>query len=51
MRRDTSIGTNFEPVWIAFHYSRLLKENLITKEQAVMYKKRAIRDNKSFQIE
>lgn len=51
VRRDTSIGTNFEPVWIAFHYSRLLKENLITREQAIEYKNRAVRDNKGFQIE
>lgn len=35
---------NFEPVWKAYHISRLLKEGLITEEQAKQFKERAIKD-------
>ena len=35
---------NYEPVFVAAHWSRLLKEGLITEEQAKEFKKRAIKD-------
>lgn len=50
VRRDTSVGTNFEPIWVAYHYSRLYEEGLISKDKAIQYRNRAIRDNKKIEI-
>lgn len=35
---------NWEPIWIGRHYSQLYKDGLITKEQAVKFRERAIDD-------
>lgn len=40
IERDRTIGTNYEAVWVAYHYTRLLKEGLITEEQAKQFKER-----------
>ena len=39
--------SNFEPVWYAKHYTRLLSEGLITKEQAIQFRERAVKDTHS----
>ena len=40
IERDRTIGTNYEAVWVAYHYTRLLKEGLITEEQAKQFEER-----------
>ena len=40
--RDMTVGKNFEPIWIAKHYTQLYKEGLITKEDYDNYEKRVI---------
>ena len=41
---------NFEPIFVAAHWSRLLKEGKITEEQAMKYKERAIKDTHEVKI-
>lgn len=45
--RTREKGSNFEPVWGARHWSRLYKEGLITKEQAIQFRDRATMDKKT----
>jgi hypothetical protein len=44
--RSREKGSNFEPVWVAKHFSQLYKEGLITKEQAIQFRDRATLDKK-----
>jgi tRNA1(Val) A37 N6-methylase TrmN6 len=41
---------NYEPIFIAAHWSRLLKEGKITKEQALQFKKRAVKDTHAVEL-
>ena len=41
---------NFEPIWMAKHYSQLLKEGLITREQALQFQERATKDTHKIEI-
>lgn len=49
--KTREVGSNFEPIWYAKHFSQLYKEGLITKEQALAYKERAILDNKEYSLD
>ena len=49
--RDRSVGSNFEPVFMAKHYSRLYKEGLISYEKALECQKRATLDTKNVILE
>ena len=40
--RDRTIGTNFEPIWVAKHYSQLYKESVIDRDTYKKYKERTI---------
>lgn len=42
--RPRDIGYNYEPVWYAKHYSKLYEEGLITKEQALKIREKAVID-------
>lgn len=48
--KNTNITMNWEPIWIARHYSYLYDNDIIDKETALKYKERAVRDNKDFDI-
>lgn len=37
-----TLQANFEPIWMAKHYTQLLKEGLITEEQAKQYEERVV---------
>lgn len=41
---------NFEPIWVSYHISRLLKEGLITEEQAKQFKERAVKDTHKIEL-
>jgi hypothetical protein len=41
--RDMTVGKNFEPIWIAKHYTQLLKEGLIDKKTYKEYEKRVLK--------
>ena len=45
--RTREIGSNFEPVWYALHWSKLYLDGLITKEQAIQLRDRATLDTKT----
>ena len=40
--RDMTVGKNFEPIWIAKHYTQLYKEGLIDKDTCNLYEKRVV---------
>jgi len=42
--------SNYEPIFMAKHYSRLFKEGTITEEQAKQFKERAIKDTHKIDI-
>lgn len=46
VRRDTTVGNNYEPIWYAKHYTELYKEGLIDKDRFNKCEIRAERDNK-----
>jgi hypothetical protein len=41
---------NYEPVWYGKHFSQLYKEGLITYEQALEYRERAVLDTKQYEL-
>lgn len=48
--RGNTIYENQEPVYVAYHYSRLFNDGMIDREKAFEYKSRAVRDNKCFEL-
>lgn len=48
--RGNTIYENWEPIYVAYHYSRLFNDGMIDRGKAFEYKSRAVRDNKRFEL-
>ena len=46
VRRDTTIGNNYEPIWYAKHYTELYDSGLIDRDTYIKYRDRVSRGNK-----